>query len=390
MGCCPKPAFPCLILLLLLAPPVLGEEVQYEWKVIILGAKTFLKSSNNADILKNGTILLRLGGSLSYEMELPFEPSNGSYVMIMANVSSDSSELSIARVKVSVCGREMQYEQIGNITPLQGWLMPGNLFLIHGVFYNQFIYFGETCGKKLPMQISYCEAIAGNASILLSSLRIELFIPKVMKGGAGPLPIRIPPLPPRNLSATFTGSSIVLNWTEPLHMPVAGYAIYRGISPKGESSRPIAIVPAGITSYVDTNITPGTTYYYYVRAFDDRIPPSYSEPSNEVRVKVPIYVITASAGPGGEISPSGNITVKYKTNKTFTITPSAGYRIKDVLVDSRSLGPVPSYTFVNITTNHTIEAIFEKEITPYNYITYIGAFIAGILILGLVLWRKRK
>ena len=35
-----------------------------------------------------------------------------------------------------------------------------------------------------------------------------------------------------------------------------------------------------------------------------------------------------------------------------------GYHVADVLVDGTSVGPVNSYTFTNVTANHTIAAIF--------------------------------
>lgn len=70
------------------------------------------------------------------------------------------------------------------------------------------------------------------------------------------------------------------------------------------------------------------------------------------------YIITSSAGPHGSISPSGNVTVNQGSNKSFTITPDTGYSIADVLVDGSSVGAVSSYTFTNITENHTIFATF--------------------------------
>ena len=42
----------------------------------------------------------------------------------------------------------------------------------------------------------------------------------------------------------------------------------------------------------------------------------------------------------------------------YTITPDAGYHVTDVLVDGSSVGAVTSYTFTNITANHTISASF--------------------------------
>lgn len=70
------------------------------------------------------------------------------------------------------------------------------------------------------------------------------------------------------------------------------------------------------------------------------------------------YTITAAAGPHGTISPSGSISVDHGGQRTFLITPDTGYRIADVQVDGRSVGAVPSYTFENVSTNHTISVFF--------------------------------
>ena len=79
------------------------------------------------------------------------------------------------------------------------------------------------------------------------------------------------------------------------------------------------------------------------------------------------YTITATAKSGGSISPSGDITVNEGTDKTFTITPdSVFYLIDDVLVDENSEGKVSSYTFNNVTGDHTIHASFILMGPVYN------------------------
>lgn len=71
--------------------------------------------------------------------------------------------------------------------------------------------------------------------------------------------------------------------------------------------------------------------------------------------------VTASAGSGGSISPSGSVSVAYGGSQTFTITPNPGYRVRDVLVDGVSVGAVKSYTFSNVQAAHTIEAVIGKN-----------------------------
>jgi hypothetical protein len=73
------------------------------------------------------------------------------------------------------------------------------------------------------------------------------------------------------------------------------------------------------------------------------------------------HTINASADTGGSISPSGAVTVNHGGNQTFIITPSTatGYIVSDVLVDSSPQGRVNSYTFTNVTADHTIAASFD-------------------------------
>ena len=73
------------------------------------------------------------------------------------------------------------------------------------------------------------------------------------------------------------------------------------------------------------------------------------------------YTIEASAGHGGGISPDGRVRVSRGSDKTFRITPDAGYEIADVLVDGESVGAVSRYTFETVRKNHTIEALFAPE-----------------------------
>ena len=73
------------------------------------------------------------------------------------------------------------------------------------------------------------------------------------------------------------------------------------------------------------------------------------------------YTISASAGPNGSITPSGDQVVNYNGSRSFTITASTGYHIADVLVDGVSAGAVSSYTFNNVTADHTIAATFTQN-----------------------------
>jgi hypothetical protein len=71
-------------------------------------------------------------------------------------------------------------------------------------------------------------------------------------------------------------------------------------------------------------------------------------------------VITASAGQGGTISPSGTVYVSTGSSQAFTITPNSRYMVSDVKVDGASVGKVKNYTFSNVQSNHTISVTFSE------------------------------
>ncbi len=73
------------------------------------------------------------------------------------------------------------------------------------------------------------------------------------------------------------------------------------------------------------------------------------------------YTITAVSGSHGRIWPEGVVTVDAGDSVAFTINADSGYRIRDVLIDNQSMGPIQSYTFANVNQDHTIEALFEER-----------------------------
>jgi uncharacterized membrane protein YgcG len=78
-------------------------------------------------------------------------------------------------------------------------------------------------------------------------------------------------------------------------------------------------------------------------------------------VEVNTFTITASSGTGGTINPSGVLTLIQGKDQTFNIAPHTGYVVTDVIVDGASIGAAESYTFSNVSSNHTIAASFIRS-----------------------------
>ena len=76
------------------------------------------------------------------------------------------------------------------------------------------------------------------------------------------------------------------------------------------------------------------------------------------------YTITATAGTGGSVTPQGNVEVNQGDDITFTITSNAGYSVAEILVDGVATAITTSYTFEDVSSNHTIAVSFAINQLP--------------------------
>jgi hypothetical protein len=104
------------------------------------------------------------------------------------------------------------------------------------------------------------------------------------------------------------------------------------------------------------------------------VPPTYT-----------YYTVTASAGVGGTISPSGSVSVREGRSQTYAIAANEGYEIADVTLNGISQGKVPSLTFT-VYGNRTVVATFSKILDTDLSVTSITPIYArvGLNMLSLV------
>jgi len=76
------------------------------------------------------------------------------------------------------------------------------------------------------------------------------------------------------------------------------------------------------------------------------------------------HTLTATVDEHGVIAPAGLVAVADGGDQLFTITPAAGYRVAEVLVDGSPVGPVTSYSFTNVSEDHTISVAFTLDVAP--------------------------
>ena len=156
-------------------------------------------------------------------------------------------------------------------------------------------------------------------------------------------PVQIGPVaatPPTSLAATASYSKIALNWQISGGVG-ATYNIYRGTTPGGESATPLATgVPT--TTYTDSAVVNGTTYYYTVRMVVGASVSGASNEASAVATSGPpiLYVPSAAyptiqaainaAGPGyavqvgdGTYSGPGNVDLDFG-GKNITVQSQHG------------------------------------------------------------------
>lgn len=88
-----------------------------------------------------------------------------------------------------------------------------------------------------------------------------------------------------------------------------------------------------------------------------------SDPVPSTTPQQDYYDITANSTGHGSISPNGTSSIPANSDAKFTITPMSGYKIKTVIVDGVSKGAQTSWAFYNVTSTHSITAVFISNLT---------------------------
>ncbi len=133
---------------------------------------------------------------------------------------------------------------------------------------------------------------------------------------ASATPIAPPTAPgaPTGLTATPGNGQVVLAWVAPASTggsPITGYRVYRATASGGET---LLATLTNVTTYTDTSVTNGTTYYYQVAA---RNVVGYGARSAEASAK-PATV------PGAPRNPRATRSATLGVNLTWTAPSSTG------------------------------------------------------------------
>ena len=87
------------------------------------------------------------------------------------------------------------------------------------------------------------------------------------------------------------------------------------------------------------------------------------------------YTVTSSAGPHGTISPLGATPVAESGDITFTIKPDSNSHVTTLIVDGTPRTPALSYSFKDVSADHTIFAGFDVNIYTFTSSAGFGGTI---------------
>jgi hypothetical protein len=203
---------------------------------------------------------------------------------------------------------------------------------------------------------------------------------------AGPAPtVTLAPGPSLNEGSSGpTAFNFTVNLSTGYSLPVTvNYQTANGSATTADNDYQAAsgsiVIPAGLTSGTitvnalgDVQFEPNETFTLTLTgATNGAIGSPAAATGTILNDDAATFVIGASAGAGGSISPSGSVNVTQGTNQGFTITPASCRHIADVLVDGVSVGATTSHTFTNVQANHTIAASFAAD-GPYQITASAG------------------
>src|SRR5437016_3155054 len=161
------------------------------------------------------------------------------------------------------------------------------------------------------------------------------------------------PSAPQNLQATAGTGNVTLSWQAPSSnggSPITGYKIYRSSSSGTEG---LLITIGNLTSYTNTGLASGHTYFYKVAAVNGIGTSSLSNEASATTLTIPSAPQNLQATAG-----IGNVTLSWQAPSSNGGLPITNYKIYRSSSSGTeglltTVGKVTSYTDTALTSDHT-------------------------------------
>ncbi len=190
-----------------------------------------------------------------------------------------------------------------------------------------------------------------------------------------------PPSAPSNLTGTaISYTQVNLTWgasTDTGGSGLAGYRVFR-------NSTQIAQLSASTLTYGDATAAAGTTYSYYVVAYDGATPPNVSANSNTASVTTPHSLWNAATNPGNTNAYDGKsleLGMRFQSSVAGTVTGVSFYKgTKDTgthtgtLWNSTGTTKLASVSFTGETASGWQKATFSSPVAITAGTTYVVSY----------------
>ncbi|MDL2228120.1 cadherin-like beta sandwich domain-containing protein, partial [Odoribacter sp. OttesenSCG-928-L07] len=232
---------------------------------------------------------------------------------------------------------------------------------------------GELTPNFNPNTTSYTVNVLNNITNIEITGTANHINAQVVGNGEKPLNVGANPF---DIIVTAEDNITTLTYNVVVYREAIYYVLSSSVNGSGGSIEPIGEIEVEQGSNQDYNITPITGFKISSVLIDGINNPSAVESgvysfenvtSNHSIIVAfePIdFMITAEAGEGGNIVPSGIIQVNYGENQTFMFEASANFIIESVLIDGENIPEAISdgkYTFEYVTQNHNISVTFKQN-----------------------------
>ncbi|MGZ4442053.1 MAG: fibronectin type III domain-containing protein [Nocardioidaceae bacterium] len=310
-----------------------GTDITGVHVVVLIGSKTYNLWGSSLTVKANGTLVLTETGAQNSEnfdgSDYPPNAYNG------GNTASCANSGAIPLVRVTVGGTTTDYRDTGQVLN-GGGVDSGHC--LNGKFVS-----GRMDESHPWVQIGSSAATAPSA--------------------------------PQSLAATAGSGSATLSWSVPASnggAAITGYNVYRGTAPGGESATPVAS-NVTTTSFTDTGLTNGTTYYYTVAAVNSvGTSPRSNEASatpRAVQATVPSAPLGVAAAPGSQ-----SMTVTWSAPSSDGGSPVTGY---NVYRGTTAGGEAPTPVASNVTGTRFTDSGLTNGTTYYYKVAAVNAVGVG-------------
>ena len=322
-------------------------------------------SSSTGSSLDVSSLTVGSGGTATATLTITNPASSGTYTVTgTSGTLTHSADVTVTVLTVPSTPQNLQTTS-GNAQVSLSWSAPSNNGGSAITSYN--IYRSTSSGTETLLAtignvLSYTDtAVTNGQTYFYKVTAVNSVGESSQSNEAGATPAAIPSAP-QNLVAFPGNAKVGLTWSAPSSnggSAITGYGVYRGTLPGGEGTTPIATITG--TSYTDSGLTNGQTYYYKVTAINSV---GESSSSNEASATPQLPALSVSVTTDKPVYSKGSASI------TVTVTNSTSAPISGASVTLTVKAP-------NGNTSQSTGTTINGQVTFSYHLTKPGTYTAS-------------